>query len=103
MPKEITNNVEAIESQAENMLDEARTRANEILLEAKEEAKRILSSQLPPDVVKTEYDKIISQARAEADYKIKDSKKKAAEISVNADKKVKETTELVVNIVKGKS
>jgi hypothetical protein len=45
----------------------------------------------------------VSKARVEADKKIKDSEKKAAEISINADKKVKEVTELVVNIVRGRS
>jgi hypothetical protein len=42
-------------------------------------------------------------SRAEADKKIKDSEKKAAEISIAADKKVEEITERMVNIVTGKS
>ena len=103
MTKEITHDVEALEVEAEKILEEARTRANQILLEAREEAKKILSSQLPLDEVKTEFDNITNKARAEADEKIKDSEKKAAEIGINADKKVKELTELVVNIVTGKS
>jgi vacuolar-type H+-ATPase subunit H len=103
MPEEITSSVEALEGEAEKILAGAKTRASEILLEAKEEAKRILSSRSPLDEVKTECDKIVSKARAEADRKIKDSEKKAAEISITADKKVKEITELVVNIVRGKS
>ena len=103
MAKEITHDVEALEVQAEQILEEARTRANQILLEAREEAKKILSSQLPLDEVKTECDNIVNKARAEADEKTKDSEKKAAEIGISADKKVKELTELVVNIVTGKS
>lgn len=103
MAKEITNSVEALEVEAEKILEEARTRADKILLEAREEAKKIVSSQLPLDEVKPECDKIVSKARAEADGKIKDSEKKAAEIGINADKKVKEITELVVNIVTGRS
>ncbi|MEE8619593.1 MAG: hypothetical protein V3T06_00715 [Dehalococcoidia bacterium] len=103
MTKEITHDVEALEVEAEKILEEARTRANQILLEAREEARKILSSQLPFDEVKTECDNIISKARAEADEKTKDSERKAAEIGINADKKVKELTELVVNIVTGRS
>jgi vacuolar-type H+-ATPase subunit H len=103
MTKEITHDVEALEVEAEKILEEARTRANQILLEAREEAKKILSSQLRLDEVKTECDNIINKARAEADEKTKDSEKKAAEIGINADRKVKELTELVVNIVTGKS
>lgn len=103
MPEEITNSVEALETQAGNILAEAKTRANEILLRAKEEARRMLSIQLPLDEVKTECDEIVSKAKAEADKKIKDSEMKAAEININAEKKVKEITGLVVSVVRGKS
>jgi len=103
MAKEITNSVEALEVEAEKILEKAKTRASEIFLEAREEAKRILSSPLSLDAVKTEYDRIVSRATAEADEKIRDSEKRAAEIGINADKKVKEITELVVNIVTGRS
>jgi len=103
MAKEITRDVEALEVEAEKILEEARTRANQILLEAREEAKKIVSSQLPLDEIKTECDNIVNKARAEADEKIKDSAKKAVAISVNADKKVNKITELLVNIVTGKS
>jgi vacuolar-type H+-ATPase subunit H len=103
MAKEITNSVEALEVEAEKILEKAKTRASEIFLETREEAKKILSSPLSLDAVKTEYDRIVSRARAEADEKIRDSEKRAAEIGINADKKVKEITELVVNIVTGRS
>lgn len=103
MAKEITHDIEALEVEAEKILQEAKTRANQILLEAREEARRILSSQLPLDEINTECDNIVNKARAEADEKIKDSEKEAAEIGINAGKKVKEITELVVNIVTGKS
>jgi cell division septum initiation protein DivIVA len=103
MAKEITNSVEALEVEAEKILEKAKTRASEIFLETREEAKRILSSPLSLDAVKTEYDRIVSRATAEADEKIRDSEKRAAEIGINADKKVKEITELVVNIVTGRS
>jgi vacuolar-type H+-ATPase subunit H len=89
MPEEITNSVKALEVEAEKILEEAKTRTNEIILESKEEAKKILASQLPLDEVKAECDKIVSNAKAEADKRIKDSEKKAAEIDATADKKVK--------------
>jgi vacuolar-type H+-ATPase subunit H len=103
MPEEMTSSVEALEAKAEKILTEAKTRASEIVLEAKEEAKKMLSSQLPLDEVKAESEKIVSKAKTEADTKIKDAEKSAAEINIHVDKKVKEITELVVNIVKGKS
>ncbi len=103
MPEQITGSVEALEAKAEKILTEAKTRADDIVLQAKEEAKKMLSSQLPLDEVKAESEKIVSKARAEADMRIRDAKKSAAEINISADKKVKEITELVVNIVKGKS
>jgi vacuolar-type H+-ATPase subunit H len=103
MPEQMTSSVEALEAKAEKILAEAKTRAGDIVLEAKEEAKKMLSSQLPLDEVKTESEKIVNKAQAEADTKIKDAEKSAAEIKASADKRVKEITELVVNIVKGKS
>jgi vacuolar-type H+-ATPase subunit H len=63
----------------------------------------MLASQLPLDEAKTECEQIVGKAKAEADKKIKDSEKKAAEISITADKKTKEITELVANIVRGKN
>jgi vacuolar-type H+-ATPase subunit H len=103
MPEEMTSSVEALEAKAEKILTEAKTRASDIVLEAKEEAKKMLSSQLPLDEVKAESEKIVSKAQAEADTKIKDAEKSAAEIKASADTRVKEITELVVNTVKGKS
>ena len=103
MPEEITSSVEALEAKAEKILTDAKTRAGDIVLEAKEQAKKMLSSQLPLDEVKAESEKIVRKAQAEADTKIKDAEKSAAEIKANADKRVKDITELVVNIVKGKS
>lgn len=103
MPEEITSNVEALEAEAEKILAEAKTRASEIVLQAKEEARKMLSSQLPLDEVNTECEQIVSKAKAEADGRIKESEKSAAEITITADKKVKELTGLVVDIVRGKS
>jgi vacuolar-type H+-ATPase subunit H len=103
MANEITHNVEALEVEAEKILEEARTRASEILLQTREETKKITSSQLSLDEIKPECDNIVSKARIEADEKIKDSEKKAAEIAIGTDKKVKDLTERVVNIVTGRS
>jgi vacuolar-type H+-ATPase subunit H len=58
---------------------------------------------LPMDEVEAFRDKFVSRARAEADKKIEDSEKKAAEISTHADEKIKEITQLVVNTVTGRS
>ena len=101
MSKEIASSVEAIESEAERILEEARVRANEILLEAREETRRILSAELPMDEVKTECDKIVRKARIESDEKIKASEKKASEVSANAAKKAEGIVDLIVSIVTG--
>ena len=50
--EEMTSNVETIEVEAERILEEARSKANEILLKANEEASKMLSSELPMDEVK---------------------------------------------------
>lgn len=99
--KEVTSSVESIEIEAEKILDEARTRAYEILLKAKEEAKVILSSQVSLDEVKAECDRIISKARVEAEENVVGSEKKASQSSIDADKKIEEIVGLLVSIVIG--
>lgn len=101
MAKEIASSVEALEAEAEKILEEARTSASKILLEAKEEAKKTLSSPLPLDTIRTECDRIVSKAKAEAGETIRDSEKNAAQIGSNADRRVKEIADRVVNIVTG--
>jgi len=103
MPEEITSSVEAIEVEAEKVLADARTRANEILLQAREEAKKTLAAQLDMDEVKAFSEKFVSRAQTEAGKKIEDAEKQADEISATADKKVKEITKLVTDIVIGGS
>ena len=99
--KDIGSSVEATEIEAEKILEEAKAKASEILLKAKEETKTFLSSQLAMDEVKAEYEKIIAKAKVEAEKRIEDSKKKASEVSSKADKKIAEIAEHIVNIVTG--
>jgi len=101
MPNEFASSVEAIDAEAEKILEEARTRASEILRKGREEAKDIVSSQPPMDDVKEEYERIIHEARAEADKKIEESRKKASEISTSADSKVQKVAERIVDIITG--
>ncbi len=103
MTTELTSNVEALEAQAEKILSEARDRASQIILQGKEEARKILSSQLSLDEARAECERILSEARTEAGRKIEESQRKAAAIRAKADEKVGELTELVANIVRGRA
>jgi len=99
--KEISKSVADIESEAEKILEEARTRANDILLKAREEVKEILSSQLPMDETEAKCQEIIQNAKIEADRKIKDADKQASQLETNAGKKVAAVEKRIVNIVTG--
>ena len=99
--EEMTSNVETIEVEAEKVLEEARNRANEILLKANEEASKILSSNLPMDEVKAECERIINTAKGEADKRVEDSRKKASEIKTVVGNKVNKITERIVNNITG--
>lgn len=101
--REISKSVEDIESEAEKILEEARIKANKILLKGKEEAKGILSSQLPMDEVKTECHQIVRNAEIEADKKDKVTTNKAFEIITNADKKTDGVVKRIVSIVIGQN
>lgn len=99
--EEVTSNVEAIEVEAEKLLQEARSKADEILLKAKEEARKILSSELPMGEAEAERENIVHKAREEADKKVQDSRRHAAEIRTNAGKKTKEFVSSIVAIITG--
>ena len=99
--EEVTGSVESIEVEAEKILGSARSRANGILLKANEEAKKISSSELPMDEVKTECESIIRKAREEANKKIEASLMESSEVRARADEKVGEIVERIVNIVTG--
>ena len=101
--REISKSVEDIESEAEKILEETRIKANKILFKAKEEAKGILSSQLPMDEVKTECQEIMRNAEIEADKKDKVATNKASEIITNADKKTDGVVKRIVSIVIGQN
>jgi len=99
--EEVTSSVETIEVEAERMLEEARGKANGILLKANEEAGKILSSKLPMDEVKAECERIIDKAREEADKKVEDSRKNATEIKAEVGNKVDKITERIVSNITG--
>lgn len=99
--EEMTSSVETIEVEAERILEEARSKASEILLKANEEANRILSSKLPMDEVKAECERIIHKAREEADKKVEEAKKKASEIKAEVGNKVDKITERIVSNITG--
>ena len=99
--EEMTSSVETIEAETERILEEARSRANEILLKANEEVNKILASELSLGEVKAECQQIIDRARGEADKRVKDSKQKAAEIKAAIGNKVYKITERIVNNITG--
>ena len=82
--QEITSGVENIEVEAERMLEMARSRANEILLKAREEAAKILSSELSLDKVKKQRQQIIEEAKDKASKEVEAAKTKAVELKADA-------------------
>ena len=99
--EEMASSVEAIEIEAEKILEEARSRANEILRKANEEAGKILSAKMPLDEVKTECEQIINKARQEANKEVEESKRKAADIRTSTSEKVDKITKRVSDIITG--
>jgi len=97
----ITNNVESIEGEAEKILESAKNRANEILLEAREKAKKISSSQLNTDEVKAQSISIVHSAKEEAEKKVEASRLESSKVEAHASDKVDEMVEYILNIVTG--
>lgn len=99
--EESVSDIESIEAEAEKILESARTRANEIILKGKEEASRILSSDLPLDKVKAECQEIVRGAKAEAKRIHENSVKQASQIRADADSKIADMAERLASIVAG--
>ncbi|MBC8275928.1 MAG: hypothetical protein H8E40_13300 [Chloroflexi bacterium] len=95
------SDIEAIEAEAEKILESARSRANEILLKGKEEVAQILSSDLPMGEVETECQEIVHKATEEAQRTGEELQKKAAQIRRDAENKVVKIAERMASIVTG--
>ena len=101
--KEMTSSVETIEVEAEKILDEARSKASDILRKANDEAGKILSTKVLLDEVKAECEQIIHKAKEEASKDIKESKKKASGIRTATDKEMEKITKRIVDTITGKN
>ena len=101
MAKDIASGVKAIEVEAERILADARAKANDILLRARDEARQILAAELPMDEVKASCKEVTQRATKEANAELARLEKKASEISADAGKKVDRLADLIVSIVTG--
>ena len=99
--KQVGTNIENIENKAEKALDDARKRAGDIVLKAKDEAARILSAEVLLDEVKEESDRILGEAKKQAGKEVEGSRKRASDIRAGAGKKVGKIAERIVNIIIG--
>lgn len=98
---DISGSVQATEAEAERLLEEAKARANEILVRSREEAKKIVSSELPMDEVEEECRRIVREATAEAEEKTAASVRKASEVRAHAESKAPEIVDRIVTIITG--
>ena len=97
----IASNVEAIETEAEEILETARNKAKEILLQAKNEARKISSAHLNLDDVNAEAIRIKNSAKEKAVKKVESSHLEASKLEARADEKVNQITEYIVRIIMG--
>ncbi len=98
--QEIKSNVENIEAEAEKIMETARSRANEIVLKARDEAAKILSAALPLGDAEKERQRIIEKAREQANKEIEAARIKANELKGDTSK-MAELTQRIINIVTG--
>lgn len=99
--RNITHSVEAMESQAEKILNDARIKADSIQLKADKDADEILNSELRTDEVDIKCQDIIDKATAKADKQIKDASKQISKMKAQADKNMEAVVQRIVDIVTG--
>jgi vacuolar-type H+-ATPase subunit H len=101
MPDVFSDSVEHIEIEAEKIIQQAKTKAADILMKAKEKAIKISSSDLTADDVKQECEKIINEANREGDIKIGNAKKSAGQLKQNATRNSDKIAKYTASIVAG--
>ncbi len=99
--EEITASVENIEVEAERVLEEARARASEIIMKAKDEAGKIMAAELSLDEVAGEREQIVKQAEQQAAREVEAAEKQAAAMKDRAGKKTGEIAKRIVSVVSG--
>lgn len=97
----ITHSVEALESKAEKILEDAKEKSEEILFNAKMEADKILTSELPMHLIDTKCHELIETAMEETTKMKKASSIHCDEIKASADKKITKVVDHIVDIVTG--
>jgi hypothetical protein len=101
MASDITGSVQAMEAEATQVIEEAKAKAADILQKARDEAKKMASTQLPLDDVKAESAKIVKDAQQKAGAEMKQAEKLASEIKTSAAGKTNEYSKSMVSIVLG--
>lgn len=97
----ITGGVKSIEDEAEKTLEQARTRAGEILSGAREESQQITSAELSLDEVKAQSQSIIKQAQAEADKQVKEAREQSRKLSDTIGDRTDGIVKKMIDIVTG--
>ena len=95
----ITESVEALESKAEEILEDSKKKAEDIFLNANIETRNILISEPPTDSIDAKCHEIIKEAKIEATKMKNDSRKHCDEIKTSADKKITGVVDYIVSIV----
>jgi len=90
-----------MEAEAARVLEEARAKASDIALKAREESRKMAVAELPLDDVKAEGAKLIKEAESHAELELKQADERAAEIKASAGRKADQYAKMLAGIVLG--
>ena len=99
--EDVGQNLEAIERQAEKVLEEARARHREIVDQARKERDRILASELAVDEIRGECRKVVDLAEQEAEQIVEKAAREAEKIRTKAEGKVEQIVQRMVRAIRG--
>ncbi len=101
MASDITGSVQAMETEAAQVLEEAKAKASDILQKAREDSRSMASAELPLDDVKGEAARIVKDAEQKASADMKQAETEAADIKSKAAGKTDEYAKQMLGIVLG--
>jgi len=101
MSEEIFSTIRAIEGEAEALLSQARTKARDILEDAKKQSRVINAEEFQAGETQQEHDKIVQEAKKKAQDLIEEAKGETERIKKQFDSNVDAVVEMIVNHIYG--
>jgi vacuolar-type H+-ATPase subunit H len=103
MPEEMYSTLRTIEGEAEGIITEAKTKARQILEEARKQSKAITAQEFSTDELEKERERIIEEAHKGVSQLIEDARKQATKLTEIFETQSAEAVKLILRHLQGQA